>query len=96
MMGRATDVERRGMLAVNEVTWQQAGHVNEPGRYMFRFGWLTVTADDRHLDSISRCLLMRSSKRLRVRQPTRRRSFILAPSNYDNTPRRAWTVRRLR
>jgi hypothetical protein len=46
MMGRATDVERRGMLAVNKVTWQQAGHVNEPGRYMFRFGWLTVTADD--------------------------------------------------
>jgi hypothetical protein len=31
---------------VNKVTWQQAGHVNEPGRYMFRFGWLTVTADD--------------------------------------------------
>ena len=46
MIGRATDVERRGMLAVNKVTWQQAGHVNEPGRYMFRFGWLTVTADD--------------------------------------------------
>jgi hypothetical protein len=46
MIGRATDVERRGTLAVNKVTWQQAGHVNEPGRYMFRFGWLTVTADD--------------------------------------------------
>jgi len=46
MMGRATDVERRGKLAVNKVTWQQAGHVKEPGRYMFRFGWLTVTADD--------------------------------------------------
>jgi hypothetical protein len=40
------DVERREKLAVNKVTWQQAGHVNEPGRYMFRFGWLTVTADD--------------------------------------------------
>jgi len=44
--GQATDVERRGKLAVNKVTWQQAGHVNEPGRYMFRFGWLTITADD--------------------------------------------------
>jgi hypothetical protein len=33
-------------LAVNKVTWQQVGHVTEPGRYMFRFGWLTITADD--------------------------------------------------
>jgi hypothetical protein len=33
-------------LAVNKITWQQAGHVNEAGRYMFRFGWLTVTVDD--------------------------------------------------
>jgi hypothetical protein len=33
-------------LPVNRVTWQQVGHVTEPGRYMFRFGWLTVTADD--------------------------------------------------
>ena len=22
------------------------GHVTEPGRYMFRFGWLTIAADD--------------------------------------------------
>jgi hypothetical protein len=33
-------------LLVNKVTWQQAGRVTEPGRYMFRFGWLTVTAKD--------------------------------------------------
>ena len=33
-------------MAVNKVTWQQVGHVTEPGRYMFRFGWLTVAADD--------------------------------------------------
>jgi hypothetical protein len=32
--------------SVNKVTWQQVGHVTEPGRYMFRFGWLTVAADD--------------------------------------------------
>jgi hypothetical protein len=33
-------------LPVNKVTWQQVGHITEPGRYMFRFGWLTVTPDD--------------------------------------------------
>ena len=31
---------------VNKITWQKAGGVTEPGRYMFTFGWLTVTADD--------------------------------------------------
>jgi hypothetical protein len=30
----------------DKVTWQQVGRVSEPGRYMFRFGWLTVTAED--------------------------------------------------
>jgi hypothetical protein len=29
-----------------KITWQKAGRVTEPGRYMFTFGWLTVTADD--------------------------------------------------
>ena len=33
-------------MGVNKVTWQQVGHVTNPGRYMFRFGWLTVTAED--------------------------------------------------
>jgi hypothetical protein len=33
-------------LAVNKITWQKAGRVTEPGRYMFTFGWLTVTAED--------------------------------------------------
>jgi hypothetical protein len=33
-------------LAVNKITWAQAGRVTEPGRYMFKFGWLTITADD--------------------------------------------------
>jgi hypothetical protein len=27
-------------------TWAQVGRVAEPGRYMFRFGWLTITAED--------------------------------------------------
>jgi hypothetical protein len=33
-------------LAVNKITWAQAGRVTEPGRYMLRFGWLTVTPED--------------------------------------------------
>jgi hypothetical protein len=31
---------------VHKVTWAQVGHVAEPGRYLFTFGWLTITADD--------------------------------------------------
>ncbi len=31
---------------VTKITWQKAGHVTEPGRYMFRFGWLNVAAED--------------------------------------------------
>ena len=31
---------------VNKITWQKAGGVTEPGRYMFTFGWLTVTSED--------------------------------------------------
>jgi hypothetical protein len=31
---------------VKKITWQQVGRVTEPGRYMFRFGWLTIAAAD--------------------------------------------------
>jgi hypothetical protein len=31
---------------VDKITWQKAGGITEPGRYMYRFGWLTVTAED--------------------------------------------------
>ena len=31
---------------VNKITWALAGRVTDPGRYMFRFGWLTITAND--------------------------------------------------
>lgn len=31
---------------VDKISWQKAGRIAEPGRYMFKFGWLTVTADD--------------------------------------------------
>lgn len=33
-------------MAVNKVSWQQVGHVTAPGRYMFRFGWLTIVPED--------------------------------------------------
>ena len=33
-------------MAVNKITWQKAGRVSEPGRYMFTFGWLTIAAED--------------------------------------------------
>src|SRR5674476_125461 len=33
-------------LPVNKITWPQVGRVTGPGRYMFTFGWLTVTAED--------------------------------------------------
>ena len=33
-------------MAVNKITWAQAGRATDPGRYMFKFGWLTITADD--------------------------------------------------
>jgi hypothetical protein len=31
---------------INKITWQRAGRVEQPGRYMFTFGWLTITAED--------------------------------------------------
>jgi hypothetical protein len=31
-------------VAVNKVNWSQVGRVTEPGRYMFKFGWVTITA----------------------------------------------------
>jgi hypothetical protein len=39
-------VQRGDLGVVNKITWQRAGGVTEPGRYMFTFGWLTVTSDD--------------------------------------------------
>jgi hypothetical protein len=30
-------------VTVNKVNWSQAGRVTTPGRYMFKFGWLTIT-----------------------------------------------------
>jgi hypothetical protein len=33
-------------LGLTKLNWQQIGRVTEPGRYMFRFGWLTVSPSD--------------------------------------------------
>jgi hypothetical protein len=33
-------------MSVNKVTWKQVGEVKEPGRYNYRFGWLTITPVD--------------------------------------------------
>jgi hypothetical protein len=33
-------------LSVSKVSWSQVGQVTEPGRFMFKFGWLTITAED--------------------------------------------------
>jgi hypothetical protein len=39
-------IELGSPASINKITWQKAGHVTEPGRYMLRFGWLIVTGDD--------------------------------------------------
>jgi hypothetical protein len=48
MLNEGTDPQRRpaAIAVISKVTWQRAGRITEPGRYMFRFGWLTVTTDD--------------------------------------------------
>jgi hypothetical protein len=33
-------------MPVNKVTWKQVGDVKEPGRYMYNFGWVTITPAD--------------------------------------------------
>jgi hypothetical protein len=33
-------------MSVNKVTWGKVGLVSEPGRYMFRHGFVTVTSKD--------------------------------------------------
>ncbi len=34
------------MTDITKLIWAQVGRISEPGRYMFRFGWLTITAED--------------------------------------------------
>jgi hypothetical protein len=41
-----TDKMTLTRIASPKISWQKAGRVAKPGRYMLKFGWLTVTADD--------------------------------------------------
>jgi hypothetical protein len=50
-LGSQPDLQRPGgpksiSKGTWKISWKKAGHVVEPGRYMYRFGWLTVTAED--------------------------------------------------
>lgn len=33
-------------MNINKISWEKVGRVTEPGRYMYKFGWLTITAED--------------------------------------------------
>jgi hypothetical protein len=33
-------------IRARKITWQQVGRVTEPGRYLYKFGWLTITPED--------------------------------------------------
>jgi hypothetical protein len=45
-ISQVAEGEGGSKLVVNKITWAQVGLVTVPGRYMFKFGWLTITADD--------------------------------------------------
>jgi hypothetical protein len=34
------------MMPVSKVSWTQVGEITEPGRFIFKFGWLTVAAEE--------------------------------------------------
>ena len=41
-------------ITVDKITWDRVGRVTEPGRYMYTFGWLTITAVEDGMDGIAR------------------------------------------
>jgi hypothetical protein len=45
-LARIEAVTKERSDSVDKITWAQVGLVSEAGRYMFKFGWLTITADD--------------------------------------------------
>jgi len=45
-MSIASEPKTLPRLTVDKATWARVGRVTEPGRYIFTFGWLTITADD--------------------------------------------------
>ncbi|UWU89207.1 hypothetical protein [Bradyrhizobium sp. CB1015] len=42
----AVDKITADKIKVGKITWDRVGRVTEPGRYMYTFGWLTITAGD--------------------------------------------------
>jgi hypothetical protein len=42
----AVDQTTVDKITVDKITWDRVGRVTEPGRYMYTFGWLTITAGD--------------------------------------------------
>jgi hypothetical protein len=42
----AVDKHTVDKVTVDKVTWERVGRVTKPGRYMYTFGWLTITAGD--------------------------------------------------
>src|SRR5204862_4158113 len=40
------DLRSGDRMAVDKITWDRVGRVTEPGRYIYTFGWLTITAGD--------------------------------------------------
>ncbi|WP_025036094.1 hypothetical protein [Bradyrhizobium sp. DOA9] len=40
------DKVKLGKITLGKITWDRVGRVTEPGRYMYTFGWLTITAGD--------------------------------------------------
>ena len=42
----AVDKTTVDKIKVDKVTWDRVGRVTAPGRYMYTFGWLTITAGD--------------------------------------------------
>jgi hypothetical protein len=31
---------------INKVNWHQVGGITQPGRHLYTFGWLTISAED--------------------------------------------------
>jgi hypothetical protein len=75
---------------VNKLTWAQVGLVTEPDRYMFKFGWLTITSDDIAVWQNIQVPRSLSIARRRLHNPEtkekRQRSFVWAHSSYDPIP----------
>ena len=70
-------------VAVNKVNWSQVGRVTEPGRYMFKFGWLTITEAEL---AVWQQFPQASFTLYRPSQPRPRMIFASAHSNCPTIP----------